>query len=163
MTRIYLFLFALMLAVAPMMAQAQDAPMEKVEEAKEKMESAEEISLPADYEMRLKLSRDMHEIWPIRTKAEHAIDLVSRRVKEQHRAAFKAEMRKAIEFDALEKASIDAMAEIYTADELKAMIAFYGSKEGRSITHKNSDYENALKPALTKMLDKGLLDTKLGQ
>jgi len=163
MTRIYLCLFALMIALAPFTAQAQEEAVVKATDKDSVAVDGKGVSLPADYEERLKHARKMHEIWPIRLKVEQAIELVSRRVAERNRSAFKAEMRKVIEFDALEKVSVDAMAEIYTADELKAMVAFYGSKEGRSITHKNADYEDALKPALTKMLDKGLLDTKLGR
>lgn len=115
-----------------------------------------------DYEARLELSRQMHEIWPIRTKMEGALDTVSEQVPQQERLKFKAGMRKAIQFEALEEASIDAMADIFTSAELEAMIAFYGSKEGRAVSHKTSDYERALQPTLVKMIDKALLDVKLG-
>ncbi len=174
MTRIYIILFALMITVAPAMAQEavekNDAVAEEVVsgdavegDAETVQSDTGKVSLPTDYEERLKLAREMHEIWPIRLKVEQAIEMISRRVMEGNRPAFKSKMRKVIEFDALEKASIDAMAEIYTAKELQAMVKFYGSEEGRSINIKNSDYEEALKPALSKMLDKGMLDTKLGR
>jgi hypothetical protein len=71
-------------------------------------------------------------------------------------------MRKNIEFEALENASIEAMAEVFTAKELTAMIDFYGSKEGRSVSHKTEDYEKLLQPELIKILDKAILDSKLG-
>lgn len=115
-----------------------------------------------NYEERLELSRKMHEIWPVRPKVENALDIVAEQIQPQERLKFKAGMRKAIKFEALEEASIDAMADIFTVKELKAMIAFYGSKEGRSVSYKTSDYERALEPVLTKMMDKALLDVKLG-
>ena len=111
---------------------------------------------------RLELSRKMHEIWPVRPKVEAALDAVAEQMPEADRVRFKAALRQTIKFDALEQTSIDAMAEIFTVKELEAMIAFYGSKEGRSVSHKTGDYENALAPILTKMIDKALLDTKLG-
>mgnify|MGYP001820151971 CR=1 FL=1 len=120
------------------------------------------IETEENYEKRLELSRKMHEIWPKRPKVESALEQISEQIEPQERLRFKAGMRKAIEFDALEEGSIDAMADIFSAKELEAMIAFYGSKEGRSVSHKTSDYEKALIPLVTKMIDKALLDVKLG-
>ena len=115
-----------------------------------------------NYEQRLELSRKMHEIWPTRPKVEMALENVAEQVDPMNRAQFKAGMRRAIKFEALEEASIDAMADIFTVEELEAMIEFYGSKEGRSVSHKTEDYERALQPIMTKMIDKSLLDVKLG-
>ena len=42
------------------------------------------------------------------------------------------------------------------------MIDFYGSKEGRSVSHKTGDYEKELQPLMIKMLDKALLNAKMG-
>lgn len=115
-----------------------------------------------DYEERLELSRKMHEIWPVRPKIESALEQITEQIPQQERLKFKAGMRKAIQFDAVEVASVNAMADIFTAEELKAMIAFYGSKEGRSVSHKTSDYERALEPIMIKMMDKALMDVKVG-
>ncbi len=120
------------------------------------------IEAEENYEERLELSRKMHEIWPIRPKVESALEQISEQIEPQERLSFKAGMRKAIEFDALEEGSIDAMADLFSAKELEAMIAFYGSKEGRSVSHKTGDYEKALIPLVTKMIDKALLYVKLG-
>jgi hypothetical protein len=122
-----------------------------------------EMSEDAAYERRLKLSRDMHKIWPVRPKIERALDKIAEQIEPQNRMRFKSAMRKAINFNTVEQTSIESMADIFTADELKAMIAFYGSKEGRSVSFKTDDYERALQPVLVKMLDKAILDTKLGQ
>lgn len=115
-----------------------------------------------DYEERLNLSRKMHEIWPVRPKVETALDIFAEQIEPQERASFKAAMRKAIKFKALEEASVDAMADIFSIKELEAMIAFYGSKEGRSVSHKTGDYEKALEPVLIEMIDKALLNVKFG-
>ncbi len=127
---------------------------------------AEIKPLPADddnYEERLKLSRNMHEIWPIRPKIENALEVISKQIEPTKRLEFKSGMRNALEYDALEEASVDVMADIFSVAELQAMIDFYGSKEGRSVSFKTTDYEQALIPIMTKMVDKALLDSKLGQ
>jgi len=164
MIRIFL-IFALFIAfLAPTQAQevapeavAQEPVIEGV------IESADDLLGNADYENRLELSRQMHEMWPVRPKIETVLDRIAEQIEPQNRMRFKSAMRKAIKFQALEEASIDAMADIFTSDELTAMIAFYGSKEGRSVSFKTDDYERALQPVMTKMIDKALLDTKLGQ
>lgn len=116
-----------------------------------------------NYEARLNLSREMHKIWPIRPKIENALEVISKQIEPTKRLEFKSGMRNTLEFDALEEASIDAMADIFSVDELRAMIDFYGSKEGRSVSFKTTDYEQALIPIMTKMVDKALLDSKLGK
>ncbi len=140
-----------------------DDVLEAQEQAAEKDDDKEiKAQDDGDYEVRLKLSQKMHEIWPMRQKIENALDLVSERIPEKDRLSFKAAMRKSIKFDALEETSIDAMADIFTEKELKKMIDFYGSKEGRSVSYKTSDYEKALQPMMIKMLDKALLNAKMG-
>lgn len=122
-------------------------------------------ALPDDdfaYEERLELSREMHKIWPMRLKIENALDIVSGQIDEEKRAAFKSSLRKSIKFDALEQASIDAMADIFSVAELNRMIEFYGSKEGRSVSEKITDYEQALQPLMSQMMDKALMDARLG-
>lgn len=112
---------------------------------------------------RLELAQQMHDIWPIRPRVEDALTIIAESMSEENRLSFKAQMRKNIQFDLLEAESTKAMARVFTKEELEKMIAFYGSKEGRSISEKTKDYELALQPVLTKMMDKAMLDTRLGQ
>lgn len=113
-------------------------------------------------ENRLALAHEMHQIWPIRTRMEDALDGIVKNFPEEKRAAILAAMRKSINYDLLEQESVKAMAEIFTEDELKAMVAFYSSDAGRSVSAKTNDYEEALRPVMTKMLDKAIMDAKMG-
>ena len=165
MTKYLSFLFvAFIFLTSPVMAQeaGENDVVTDVEAVGEEKAPIKDIAPANDYEARLKLARDMHEIWPIRIKVESAIDRIGEQIEEAKRLRFKSAMRQAIKFEALEQASIESMADIFTAKELSAMIAFYGSKEGRSVSHKTGDYERALEPLLIKMIDKAILDTKLG-
>jgi len=162
-------LIAFVLFLSPLNALAQedaDAVLEVLDVQQEEVTDKKEIKAIPDgsenYEERLVLAERMHEIWPIRPKIESALDIVSGQIEPTRRLEFKAGMRKAIAFDALEQASIEAMTDIYSMEELQAMINFYGSKAGRSASHKTLDYEQALRPLMTQMIDKALLDNKLG-
>lgn len=152
----------------PVMAQEDaDAVLEEQGITVEEAEALGQIkpvkgNTEENYEERLELSRKMHEVWPVRPRVESALEVLSEQIEPANRTKFKAGMRRAIKFEALEEASIDAMADIFTVEELQAMIDFYGSKEGRSVSHKTDDYERAIQPVLTRMLDKSLLDVKLG-
>lgn len=164
MIRIFLSLALFITLLSPVQAQEESQAPAVEEPAQEGViESADDLLGNKDYEARLELSRQMHEIWPVRPKIEAVLDRIIEQVEPQNRLRFKSAMRKAIKFNALEEASIDAMADIFSEAELKAMIAFYGSKEGRSVSFKTDDYERALQPVMTKMIDKALLDTRLGQ
>lgn len=111
---------------------------------------------------RLALAQKMHEIWPVRTRIEAAIQSVASEYPPEKQAQIKAAMRKSIQYDQVEEASIKAMAETFTEDELNAMIEFYGSETGRAVSAKTSDYELALRPVMIQMLDKAMLDLKMG-
>lgn len=111
---------------------------------------------------RVALAQQMHDIWPVRPRVEAALNVIAETLPEENRLAFKAQMRKSIQFDLLEQESVKAMADIFTQDELKKMVEFYGSSEGRSISAKTEDYEIALRPVLMRMMDRALLDTRLG-
>ncbi|PZO86157.1 MAG: hypothetical protein DI626_06770 [Micavibrio aeruginosavorus] len=115
-----------------------------------------------DQKTRLELAQKMHEIWPVRTRIESALESVSESFPEERRAEVKAEMRKAIQFKEVEEESIRAMADTFTAAELQAMIDFYGSETGRSISAKTADYEGALRPVLMRMMDKAMMALRTG-
>lgn len=167
MLKFYSLFLVAVVSLMPLAHAQEDADAVLVEmAAEEQVEEKKEIKpLPDDeasYTERLALSHKMHEIWPIRPKIENALDVVSEQIQPDKRLEFKSGMRRAISFEALEEQSIEAMADIFTVEELRAMIDFYGSKEGRSVSHKTTDYEQALLPLMTKMIDKALLDSKLG-
>ncbi len=113
-------------------------------------------------EQRVALATRMHEIWPVSARVEEAIAVVSEEVPSGEREAFRARMRKAIDRGELERESVKAMAQVFTEGELQAMVNFYGSPEGRSVSAKTEDYMALLQPVMIKMLDSALLKMKMG-
>ncbi len=150
-----LLVLPLLLFSMPVLAAEPLTPIEAVKAAAQ--------PLSAEEEERLDLAVRMHEIWPIRTRMEAALESVANSFPEDRRTEIKATMRKSIKFDQLEEESIKAMAEVFTAEELKAMIEFYGSETGRAISAKTGDYEMALRPVMTRMIDAAMLDLRTGQ
>lgn len=150
----YLLTFALMTVLAvPAFAQ----------EGGDAVAPVAEPAAPADTDgARLALATKMHEIWPVSTRVEDAITVVAESVPEAEREAFKARMRKAIDQKTLEQESIKAMAQVFTEPELQAMVNFYGSAEGRSVSEKTEDYMVILQPVMVKMLDSALLKMRTG-
>ena len=114
-------------------------------------------------EYSIELAQKMHEIWPIRTRMESAIDSIAQGFPEAKQAQIKAAMRKSMKYDQLEEGSVKAMAETFTEEELEEMIKFYGSETGRSISAKTGMYEDALRPIMMEMIDKAMLDIRTGQ
>ena len=141
MTKKFFLLFAILFVSVPAIAQ-----------------EAESIA-----PTRLELAGKMHEIWPIRTRIETALDAVSESFPPDRQAEVKAALRKSIQFDQVEEASIRAMAQTFTEEELAAMIEFYGSETGRSISAKTSSYEAVLRPIMVQMMDRAMLDLRTGQ
>jgi|GEM_PF-938620 len=170
MIRFLIIAMLFSVAAVPVIAQEDaDAVLAKQEaqdktSIKEKiMDKVDSLKSKDDEKERLELSRKMHEIWPIRQKIESALDNIAENLPQQERLKFKSTMRAAIDFDELKNLSVNTMADIYTKAELEKMIEFYGSKEGRSVSYKTGDYEKALRPVMIKMIDKALLDAKLGK
>ena len=135
------FLFAVLMLTSPALAQEQSAD---------------------DWDKRVALSKRMHEIWPVEDKVEKGLDDVARRLREEDREKFKTIMRSSMDMEVLEKDSVDAMAQTFTAEELQTMVDFYGSDIGNSISSKVETYQKRLEPSYNQMIDKALMALRTG-
>jgi hypothetical protein len=143
MTRLFaLALFACFsFAVGPAYAQADNGP---------------------DYQQRLALAQKMHELRPARQQIEDAVTAAANRLPAANRDEFKTQMMKSIDVDALEKKSIEAMAQTFTKPELEKMIDYFGSPEAQSIAQKLLVYQSIVMPEITAMLDKAIMEARTG-
>lgn len=114
------------------------------------------------YEKRLELARQMHEFRSTRDQVYSAIDQVAESQPEAEREAFRTAMRQALNYKAIEKISLDAMTEIYTVEELQAMIDYYSKPEAASARAKDKDYAAIVYPEIIRMLDKTMMQVKTG-
>lgn len=112
---------------------------------------------------RLELSRKMHELRPTKAQVMQAIEVVSQRVAEENRPAFEGAMMNAMDFKAIEKISIDSMAETFTEAELEAMVEYYTKPEAQSASDKLPEYQRKVGPEIIRMIDKAMMKVKTGQ
>lgn len=109
------------------------------------------------------LARKMQDLRPVRGQVEQAIDTAAQRLPEQQRAAFETAMMQAIDFNAVDKIAIDAMAETFSEAELAAMVEYYARPEAKSAADKLPQYQEKVGPEIIRMIDKAMMKLKTGQ
>lgn len=115
-----------------------------------------------DHQERLELSQKMHEIQPASRQIEVAVNRVALRLPETERAKFKDSIMTAIDTQRLEELSIKTMADIFTKDELDAMVGYFAAPEAASISEKMPLYQDVIQPEITKMLDAAIMKARTG-
>jgi hypothetical protein len=104
----------------------------------------------------------MHEINPTRNQVNAAIEQVALRQPESEREAFKTTMRAALNYQAIEKISVDAMADTYTKAELEAMVGYFSKPEAQSAAAKDYIYNRKVYPEIARMLDQAIIRMRTG-
>ena len=111
---------------------------------------------------RMELSKQLHEIKPIKPRIDRSIDQIASHLKQADQRTFAVTVKRILNYKAIETASIKAMAEIYTVPELEAMIEYYSKPEARSAAEKQDEYQDRLSPEITKMMDQALMEMRTG-
>lgn len=127
---------------------------------------ASSVSVPAlnaeEKAERLKLAADFADIKPIREAVDRDIENATMGMGDDEKEQFMRFVQLRINYDKIEHDSINLMAEMFTVAELKAMIAYYGSKEGQSAENKARDYTAKIGPLVSSAIDGAMMDAKLG-
>jgi hypothetical protein len=147
--------------ILPVAAHAADDDQPKLDAAGHIAVPAQD---PADLDKRIELAKQWHKLMPVSVhdQIDNAIDEVAKSQPENQREVFKANMRSVLNYEALEKISIDAMAEVYTAAELQAMVDYNSKPEARSAQEKYPAYASRVFPEITKMLDQAVMRVRTG-
>ena len=111
---------------------------------------------------RLTLSKELHDIRHIRDSIQRDIEAYAKRVPAADREDFMRYVALKIDFNALEQKSIQYAADVYTAPELRAMIAYYGSADGQSAELKGSVYGSKIAKDIRREIDAAIMAAKLG-
>ena len=109
---------------------------------------------------RIALSKDLHDIRNIRDRINTTIAGVAKSLPAGDQEDFAKYVALHINYDALEKKSIAYVAEIYTAPELKAMIAYFGSPDGQSAEAKGGDSAGKIGADIMKDIDAAIIAAK---
>ncbi len=110
---------------------------------------------------RMRLSRELHDVRRIRDRIDDTIEAISKTMPDKDREDFMTYMSATMNFDRLEELSITYAAETYTASELQAMIAYFGSADGQSAEAKGGDYAAKISKDIEKEIDAAMLAVKL--
>lgn len=122
-----------------------------------------EATKPDDAKERLALAKDLHDIRHIRDAIHADIENYAQQIPQGDRENFMRYVALKINFDALEQLSIAYTAEIYTATEMRAMIAYYGSPDGQSAEAKGALYGPKIAKDVQKEIDAAVMSVKLGE
>lgn len=109
---------------------------------------------------RIRLSKDLHDIRHIRDRINDTIAEAAQSIPPADREDFQKYVQLHVDYDALEKKSIDVAADVYTVPELKAMIAYFGSDAGKAAEAKSADYAGKIGPDILKQIDAAITSAK---
>lgn len=126
-------------------------------------ETVSEVS-PADaeFDKRLELAKEMHQISPSADQVNLAIDAIAERMPAHQRDGFRTALRRVINYRVIEKASIDAMVETFNVEELETLVEYNRRPIVKEIQKKQIAYEEKLRPEIIRMLDKAMMRVRTG-
>ncbi|MCB9984229.1 MAG: hypothetical protein H6864_00900 [Micavibrio sp.] len=116
-----------------------------------------------DAQERLQLSRELHDIKRVKESVLQNIDNVARSLPRHEQEDFKKYIELNVNFDDLEEKSIAIAAKTYTIAELKAMIAYFGSNEGRSAEAKGREYGEKFGIEMEREINKAIAAAKFDE
>ena len=119
---------------------------------------------PTPAEQRFALSKELHRIKPVKPQIDRAIDRMAAQIPDPaEQKAFAASIRRALNYKGIEETSMKAMADIFTLEELQAMVAYYSKPEAISAAEKMPEYQKVLGDEMTKMLDRAMMEFRTGR
>jgi hypothetical protein len=107
-------------------------------------------------------AQEFFEAKPVSDMATNAIVSIALSKPREEQDLFMRQMRIHMDYAALEASMTDALVGIYSYEEIQAMVDFYGSDLCKSISAKQSKFEQAVTPILQRMLDKAFVDANYG-
>ena len=113
---------------------------------------AQDDAQTVELSKKLTLAKEYSKIAPVDVEVNNAIEGLILNVPKENRILFKSILERNINTQRVQSASEMALAEIFTLEELKAMVDFYSTEEGKSVRSKMPDYQERLKPVLEQMV-----------
>lgn len=128
-----------------------------MEEAKAELQDKEVAA------KKLELAKQMHEIRPTRDQVDAAVNRAATMLPQYEQRSFVNAMKTMLNYNAIERISIDAMVETYTLKELEAMVAYYSLPEAKSASFKMGAWAQRVQPEIVRMIDKAMIRIRTGQ
>ncbi len=112
---------------------------------------------------KIELAKKMHHIRPTRVQVDAAVKRAAQNLPSFERQNFIVAMQSMLNYNAIERISIDAMVETYTLAELKAMVDYFSRPEAVSASAKMESWAKAVQPEIIRMIDRAMMRIKTGQ
>ncbi len=144
-------------------AAVSQAPKELGEVEKGIAQAKAELEDKKILKQKIDLARKMHEIRPTRDQIDSAVARASMALPSYDRKGFVDSMSMMLNYNAIERISIDAMIETYTLLELTSMVEYYSKPEALSASKKVINWASIVQPEIISMIDKALMRIKTGQ
>lgn len=140
-------------------------------EAKKELSDVEKGIMAAKAELKDKtvlakkiaLAKEMHKIRPTRDQVNSAVLRASSSLPANQRASFIGAMKSMLNYNAIERISLDAMIETYTLKELDSMVEYYSKPEAKSASDKVLSWARVIQPEIVNMIDKAMMRIRTGQ
>ena len=100
---------------------------------------------------------------PLTDEVKDSINAIVNTYPEGSRETVRQTIFKSFDFVALNEKSIALMSEIFTEDELRALVEFHSKPEARSIAEKMPIYQKLLAPEIVKSLDASMMALRTGE
>jgi len=106
----------------------------------------------SDMAAKLNLAKQYTQSVSIEDEINKSIEELVVQVPVEKRALLKSTLERNIKTDRLQSVSEMALADVFTLDELKALVDFYSTAEGKAIKEKMPQYQARLEPILGQMI-----------
>lgn len=126
-------------------AHAQDA-------AEPTIEASTPDTAPEPSEEAMKAARAYIAVVPAEDEIKAGLEDMLKRVEPSQRVLARSLADKSIDYRALKEGAAKATAESFSVEEIKAMTAFFGSAEGKSIRAKMGAYDQLMQNVMTQAL-----------
>ncbi len=116
----------------------------------------------ADKAQRLEMAKKLSMVNPVSRQIESSIKRVGESWGLSEKEKFQREMMAKIDMASVEKASVEALADTFTAAELQVMIDYYSKPETAQIIEKMPVYQGLVQPGIAREIDRALMALRTG-
>jgi hypothetical protein len=101
---------------------------------------------------KFELAQEYSKLIPFDQEVDETINQISLQVPVAQRTQFRSILQRTIKVERLQTASEMALVDVFTVDELEALVAFNKTAEGKAIMAKMPSYQKRLQPVLESMV-----------
>ncbi len=111
---------------------------------------------------RLELARKLNDVNPVARQIARSVAGVGAQWAVADPKAFEAGMMKEIDMEKIDEAAEQALADVFTAEELNLMIGYYSAPQAERIAEKMSAYQALIQKPVAAEIDRALMTLRTG-